>query len=344
MSTLEGLHLVVGYPAHRRYRLPNDIKLTGQRFPRLRRIALTGLVEPQETSFYTQLRILSLTTCSYNLFDRFLDTLAGLQILHLDNTVDCLPGGDWMQRDPDLVGLASRRPLILFPHLTKFVTSGHGSVCTARFLAHFHIQASVCLAISAYAEDSDQDRPVDIPSPGLHHEGARSIAVMLPSCHAATLEPLDAARAIHISMYFASSVKIGTPAGASPQGDSGGVVLSMRLAPHWNLPSRWGSVANLSRLLGRSPLTFLLVTYVLPDAVEAQAGAFQAFPLLERLYIEGDSSVGMENAFLGLHAASADSTGADPDCLGPVACLNLAHVGVLGHGNAAVYEAIWTCV
>lgn len=80
--------------------------------------------------------MLSLTTCSCNFsFDRFLDTLAScteLQIPHLDNTVDRLSGGDWRQWDPDLVGLASRRPLILFPHLTKFVISaGHGAICTA---------------------------------------------------------------------------------------------------------------------------------------------------------------------------------------------------------------------
>ena len=87
-------------------------------------------------------------------------------------------------------------------------------------------------------------------------------------------------------------------------------------------------MANLSRLLGRSPLTFLSISYVLLDAVEAWAGVFRAFPLLERLYIEGDSSVGMENTFLGLHAASAaDSTGADPGCLVPVACPNM-HMSV----------------
>ncbi|KAI1793618.1 hypothetical protein LXA43DRAFT_197435 [Ganoderma leucocontextum] len=334
MPGLERLDLAITHDKRRPYHLPIgfDVDLTCQRFPHLRRLALTRVVAPQDAPLYTQLQTLSLTTCSHNLsFDGFLDALAsctGLRRLHLDNTLDRL-SGDWMQRDR-----AHSRPLVSFPHLNSFALSGHGAVCTSRFLAHFHIHSSVRMGISADAEDIEE---ADSPS----SNGPHSVAAMLPPSHAVTLEPLGMAKDIHMWMSFGRGVEIHTPVTLPTV-----VYLGMQLAadaPYGTAtPSRWGSVADLVQFLGRAPLTSLRVSHVLPDTVAAWAGVFRTFPLLERLSIHGfleeACAVGMEHAFLGLHAASA----ADPDS--PVACPNLAHVSVRGHGNMAVYEAIRTCI
>ena len=200
MPALEGLHFAIGDPEYPYppYHLPVDVKLTCQRFPRLRRVALARVVAPQEISFYTQLRTLSLTTCSYSLsFDHFLDTLASctrLQILKLENVVNRLDGGNWMQRDP---AAPLQRPLISLPRLIEFRLRGHRAVCTARFLAYFRVAASTLLDVEAEAEDMDE--PVDGPSPA----GPSSMAAMLPPNHAITLEPLTVARDISMSMLSA---------------------------------------------------------------------------------------------------------------------------------------------
>ncbi|KAI1793803.1 hypothetical protein LXA43DRAFT_1122306 [Ganoderma leucocontextum] len=333
MPGLERLHFAITHDRPSPYHLPIDVELTCQRFPHLRRLALTGIVAPQDASFYTQLQKLSLTTCTHHLsFDHFLDTLAsctGLKLLHLHDTVHRLSAGDWMQRDP---GPPYRRSLVSFPHLDRFVLSGHRPACTSRFLAYFHIHSSTStLVIAADAEDQQADLPPD---------GACSMAAMFPPSHAVTLEPLAMAKDIEMAMCEGPSVEIHTRSTLPAF-----VRLMMQLGPddHRAPPSRWGSVADLVQFLGRSPLTSLSVFSVRPDAVAAWAGVFRTFPLLERLSLWGiDDAVGKENAFLGLHAAS--TAGADPDSDSPtVACPNLKHVRLHGLGSTELYEAIRIC-
>ena len=329
---LEMLDLDITHDVRRPCYLPIDLELTRQRFPRLLRLRLTGIVAPRDAALYRQLRTLSLTTCTHNLScDRFLDALASctaLECLRLSNTLDHL-SGDWVQRDP-----VPWRPLISLPHLNRFTLTKHGAARTSRFLAQFYIRPSVHLGICADASDAD----VQIPS----SDGARtcSVAAMLPLSHAATLEPLAMAKEVHMSMAFSNKVEITS---AEPSA----LALIMRLSPDPPggglpaVPRRRGSVADLTRFLGRAPLTSLRISKVPPDAVAVWADVFRTFVLLERLSLEEfgvQTDVGLKNAFLGLHAASAG------DADGPVACPSLTHVTVVCIGCTTVYEAVHACI
>ncbi|KAI1793622.1 hypothetical protein LXA43DRAFT_999673 [Ganoderma leucocontextum] len=317
--------------------LPIDVDLTVRRFPRLRRLALAGMVTPlEDTALYTQLRTLSLTTCSPPLsFDHFLDTLAlctQLEELCLKDTLGRL-WGDFVRGDP-----APCRPLISLPCLDRIVLSRHGALCTSRFLAHLHIQSSVRLDISADVNSGSPLCPC-------------SITAMLP---AVTLEPLATVNDIQLSMSTSSgpgaqSVWIRTDRTPDMVSTASLTVVLAAWGPHCGphaALSGWGSVSDLPKVLGCSPATSLSVVNVQPDAVAAWAGVFRSCPLLERLSIQGifwssTCAVGIENAFLGLHAASM---GADPGSPQAIACPRLAHVAVDGLETTAVYEAIRTCV
>ncbi|KAI1793623.1 hypothetical protein LXA43DRAFT_197635 [Ganoderma leucocontextum] len=315
------------------YYTPTDIELTSRRLPCLQRLIFIGMVAPRDTSLYTQLRTLSLTASPHNLsFNHFLDVLGSctrLEDLHLESTLHRL-SGDWMQGDP-----SPRRPLISHPRLERFIISGHGAVCTSRFLAHFHIHSSVCLKISADIGDNE----VGTPDPG--PDGARSVAAMLPPSHAVDLEPLAAGNGIVMCM-FAPHGRISINATRSPPHAAWMVGTAFLSIGGQSGPSR-GSVSDLIEVFGRCPVTSLSVNQIRPDAVALWTNVFCTFPLLERLdvsgYCEDDCGPAIENVFLGLHAAStADSASS------LVACPNLRHVRAQGVGTTAVYEAIRTCV
>ncbi|KAI1782828.1 hypothetical protein LXA43DRAFT_1187382, partial [Ganoderma leucocontextum] len=306
------------------FHMPIDVELTSRRFPHLQSLALTGVVAPRGASFYTQLRTLSLNTCSHNMsFCRFLDVLASctrLEHLHLENTLDRL-SGDWMHRYP----ASSSRPLISFPRLDTFELSGHGAVCTSRFLAHFHIQSSVRLRISADA-DADLDGS----------DGPLSIAAMLPPSYAVTLEPLSTAHDV-LSMDMPADgyrwIRIQAGSAGPPAETVPAVSLSMQPVS-WDargplVRSRRGTVSDLVELLGHPPVTSLSVDRLFFDTVEAWRDVFRAFPLLERLSVCGSRGpLAIANVFLGLHAAStADSDSGSPVA---VACPSLANISLVG--------------
>ncbi len=332
MRELERLEFAVVHERRRPYYLPIDVELTCQRFPRLRHLALAGVVAPQEASFYQQIRTLCLTTCTHNLScDGFLDVLAsctGLECLYLQKTIEHL-SGDWVQRDP-----VPWRPLISLPRLHRFSLGGREVARISRFLAQFYVRPSVNLSIWAHAEDAE-----DTEAPSSH--GARSMAAMLPPSYADTLQPLAMVTEIHMWMGGSVAVEISAERPAR-------LSLSMTLSSYAGRPCpvalpRWGSVGDIVRFLGHAPLTSLKISEVLPDTVAAWASVFRTFVLLERLHIMGfvqESPAGMENAFLGLHAASAGSSAADS----PVACPSLTHIRVHCVGSTALYEAIYTCV
>lgn len=311
------------------YHFPSDTVLTSKHFPSLRNLTLTGVVAPQDPSLYMHLRALSLKKFSHTLsFDCFLDALGSctrFKDLHLEDTLHHL-SGDWMDGDP-----APRRPLISSPHLDSLVLLGHSTICTSRFLTHLHIHP-----VSA-SHDIRQ-----------HQDGegvsAYSMTTMLPGNPAVNLEPLGTVNALDMFMSLgANTSQISTYTGL---GMLPNVHLHMALRPQDPLDpyveARWGSVSSLTELLGRSPLTSLSIAEVRPDTVASWATVFRTFHLLERLTISGGweprCAVGIKSVFLGLHMASI----ADRDS--PMACPNLAHASVCGHGVeiTAVYQALYT--
>ncbi|KAI1793634.1 hypothetical protein LXA43DRAFT_198509 [Ganoderma leucocontextum] len=346
MPALEKLEFAVqhGMGPRTPSRFPVDVELTLTHFPCLRSLTLAGMVSPQDTALYVDLHTLSLTTCSHSLsIDHFLDTLAlctRLETLSLKDTLDRF-SDDWKQRGP-----TPRRPLISFPRLDTFVISGHGAVCTSRFLEHFHIRSSARIDISANVDARSSD-------------GAFALARWLPPRHALTLEPLATVNDIRMCMLSRAGPKSvwistdRTPEMAVTACVSMDVALTIMDGvfrdPAYT-PSDYGqgSVQELVEFLGRSPVTSLSIVDVHPDAVATWAGVFRTFPLLERLSVLStwgrDRALGLENVFLGLHAASTTTTGPGlPAALG-LACPNLKHISVDGFGSTPVYEAIRTCI
>ena len=358
MPALEKLDLVIAYSIWPRAdrRLPIDADLSRRRFPHLRSLSLAGMFTPQDAALYTDLTELSLTTCSHGLStDQFLGILAQcnqLEKLCLEDTLDCF-SDDWMQRDP-----VPRRPLISFPRLNTFVVSRHKASSTSRFLAHIRVRASARLEISA-----------DIH---IHHRGPTDVlalAGMLPPQPAVTLEPLAAVHAVKVWMCcFAGFRTIWVRTERTPEALAPTACVSMNVAlaastdtspnPFYR-PADYGqgSVRELAGVLGRAPVTALEIVDVHTDVVESWAAVFRAFPRLERLSVRGKPHCwnvrcarGIENVFLGLHAASEPDS--EPTTGGPdsdasalaLACPNLRHVSVDGWGTAEVYVAIRTCI
>ncbi len=347
MPTLEKLSFAVTYDLRPRTRdhLPIDVELTLRRFPRLRSLTLAGTLAPRDSALIRELRTLSLTTCSHSLtIDHFLDTLClctRLETLRLKDTLNRF-SDDWTQRDP-----VPRQPLISLPRLDMLLISEHGAVCTSRFLAHIHVRSSVSVRISAN---------VDARSPG---DGACALAGMLPPSHSVTLESLAAVSHLEVFMCARPRSKAiwihtdRTPGTAVMTahmsmdvafGDGIGSFRDPTLPPS---DYGEGSVRELVEVVGHSPVTSLSVDNVYPDAVASWARVFRGFPLLERLSVNGncgglDRARGMENLFLGLHAAS--TTGPGPGAQTTLACPNLRRVSVYGAGSTAVYEAISTCI
>ncbi|KAI1793619.1 hypothetical protein LXA43DRAFT_197487 [Ganoderma leucocontextum] len=342
LPVLEKLNFAITHslwPSSQGY-LPIDVEVTLRRFPCLRSLTLGGIVAPQDTALYMQLRTLSLTTCSHRLsFDHFLDTLAlctRLERLCLRDTLDRF-SDDWIQRDPVL-----RQPLISFPRLDTLKVSGHGAACTSRFLAYIHIQPST-IHLEIFVQ-------VDARSPD---DRAFTIAAML---HAATLEPLATVNDLEILMRSCAGPRsVWIRMNRTPERVvAASLIMDVAVSAHdpscdlvRYAPADYygrGSVGDLVESLGRSPVTSLSVVNVYPDTVAAWAAVFRTFPLLERLSIRApgigcEYAVGIQNIFLGLHAAS--TTGPGPPA---VACPNLRHVSVDGSGSPAVYEAICTCI
>ncbi|KAM5545617.1 hypothetical protein V8D89_000655 [Ganoderma adspersum] len=341
MPALEKLNLAVaGHTSHRRWDYSSgDLELTLRHCPHLRSLSLAGMFAPQDTALYSDLRTLSLTTCSHTLtIDQFLDALAlcsQLETLYLKDTLNRFSdSADWTQRDPD-----PRRPLISFPRLDTLVVSENGATCTSRFLAHIHVRASVRrLEISAKVEPRASDPSVAVALSG-----------MLPPRPADALEPLSIATAVKVCSCCRKccggvrSIRVRT--GRTPKTPLPVTVATCCVR---------GSVRELVGVLGHETVTALEVEDVYPDAVESWAEVFRAFPRLERLSVCGPRprwhgiSAGIENVFLGLHAAShsdSDSEGEGEGVLAPgLACPNLLHVSVECEGRTALYEAIRTCV
>ena len=324
-------------------RFPTDVDLTLTHFPHLRSLTLAGMVSPRDTTLYADLHTLSLTECSHSLsIDQFLDALAlctRLESLSLRESLEHF-SDDWKQHEP-----APSRPLISFPHLHSFVIRGHGGVCTSRFLEHVHIPSSATIYIRAN---------VDARSP----DGTFALAGWLPTRHALTLEPLATVADLRLCMFAepgSKSVWIDTE--RTPEMAVKACVsmdlplVSMDGVPHDRAyaPSDYGqgSVRELVEFLGRSPLTSLTIAGVYPDAVASWAEVFRTFPLLERLSVDSpwgrDHALGLENMFLGLHAASTTTSPGILEAPG-LACPNLKDITVYGYGNTSAYEAICACV
>ncbi|PIL34695.1 hypothetical protein GSI_03475 [Ganoderma sinense ZZ0214-1] len=358
MPALEVLELETTHDerAQTRGKTPNDVNLSQQRLPRLRSLTLTGIPAPRDAALYADLHTLSLTSCSHSLsIDQFLDALAlctRLKTLCLHETLDRL-SEDWKQRDP-----VPRRPPIHFPYLDSLEVSQHGSVCTSRFLSHIHVRASAQLEIST----RDHTR---VPT---HRDAGASILLlaggMVPPNHAATLAPLATVTDVDVSTCWSCDWGIGpawfsvarTGTGATDTTVTARMSMNMTRAD-WG--ARRGWVRGLVELLGRAPVTTLLVDHVdsRPDSVADWAAVFRAFPRLECLVVcaseyaqDSDGAVGIERMFLGLHAASvsatATATATRTGACSPaaVACPHLKRSGVGGSATMTVYEAIRTCI
>ncbi|PIL34700.1 hypothetical protein GSI_03480 [Ganoderma sinense ZZ0214-1] len=372
MPALEKLDLAIIYNTRPRTRgrSPDDVDLSRQRLPCLRSLTLSGIFATQDPALYADLRTLTLTTCSHSLsINQFLDALAlctRLETLCLHDTLERL-SGDWAQRDP---GPVLRRPVIHFPRLNSLEISKHSPICTSRFLAHIHVQASVQLEISTRSRAVLDDNVTTLaPLATVNDLWVKASGADVASLQISrTSENVVTARMNMNSDSDTTGTGTGTgnaaasPINRNPDRDGGGR----------------SPVRALVEVLGHAPVTELALTCYWPQweprcpqcptsSVADWAALFRAFPRLDRLDVSclagSRGELEIEHMFLGLHAASTSVSDSEPArsaetgesspapapalALGaraPVACPHLRSVTVYAGGSTAVYEAVRTCI
>ena len=329
MPLLEDLHLDIESETK------PDIQLTSQRLPHLRVLTLRGTRTPQNTSLFAQLRVISLSQCSFNSsFDAFLDTLAAsvrLEELALRATLS-YPSDEWVHDDS-----LPRRPPISLPHLRKFTIAKHEIVRTSCFLAHLCIPPSASLFVKA-----------DYVTEPFGAQAVSSVSEMLPPNRAAALPILATATEVDL-MSWQDDYKISCkPLPGTVSWGPGYTHTSFRLSAldpndelDWD-PFMAHGLADLVRCFGQAPVTCLTVSgkhdY---GTVDAWEGVFRAFPRLRFLTVDGADDSRITSAFRGLHAASTRAA-----CSGElpaIACRDLKEVEVEGLGLVETYEAMEEC-
>ncbi|PIL34658.1 hypothetical protein GSI_03438 [Ganoderma sinense ZZ0214-1] len=321
-------------------------RITFQRFPRLRNLALSQTVVPADVSLFAQLRVLTLSFCSYDFsFDVFLDILAAsvqLENLTLYGALS-YPSDEWLRGDP------STTSPISIPRLRKLTMENHSIVHTSRFLAHVHLPPTVSLLII-----------------GDYEAELSPLNAMLPPNRSATLPILAIATEVAMTVQgddyrFKLICDAPQPLPVPNQGASAPsssrrldasrlhAVFALLRSDYdeWD-PFMAQGLEDLveSMAMGQpglgSPLTQLTVTGVHDHATaDAWERVFRTFPALEVLKISGDPCSHVTDVFRGLHAAS--TTRADSQSQSSVACWDLRHVEVEGLGVVETYAAMEEC-
>ncbi|PIL25339.1 hypothetical protein GSI_13228 [Ganoderma sinense ZZ0214-1] len=283
-----------------------DLGITPKRLPILHTLHIAHSLVPRDLSFYTRLRKLTLSACSFKgsveEFVQLLSTIPLLEYLDLD---------EFLQTLSDSGNVISACPL---PSLLSLRLSNHHPVHSARFLSLVVIPQAASLSIQAHIG------PVE------HAHGSTLRAIVPPAPHLASSLPglgtVTWARLVVTSDQYAIECPYTQPGHEDPDAFLIQLALTSSTVPE--LQVEWDDhmpegVADLFALLQSAPLTHLEVSGSC-SIVDAGTWArlFRTFPSLVSLEIGASGSI-----FTGLHEASLTSPVG-----GPVICRGLGRIAI----------------